>query len=201
MCYNRQIRRSGEKFLPTFKATAPPPAPPRLRPHRTLTWRVRQIKPLGEARTATVGEDESASARRRGKTPDSPRLEELPRRAGSGRAPAHPRLWRVRSAAAPASTAPQRQAELGTVRGVRGPRLLHQPPPPLPQRPLVPSRPARGVRPVAATVGPLAVGLRPSVVPAGRSPTHPRPTTVPCPVQGNSGAGEGRTGRREATPE
>lgn len=118
-----------KSFFQLSKQQAPPPPPPRLRPHRTLTWRVRQIKPLGEARTATVGEDESASARRRGKTPDSPRLEELPRRAGSGRAPAHPRLWRVRSAAAPASTAPQRQAELGTVRGVRGPRLLHQSPP------------------------------------------------------------------------
>lgn len=32
-------------------------------------------------------------------------------------------------------------------------------------------------------------------------PPHPRLTTVLCPVQGNSGAGEGRTGRREATPE
>lgn len=55
------------KFLPNFQSNIPP----RLRPHRTLTGRVRDIKPLGEGTSATVGEDVTASAARRGKTPGS----------------------------------------------------------------------------------------------------------------------------------
>lgn len=87
------------------------------------------------------------------------------RRTGSSRTPAHPGQPRVRPGCCAGAHRPSTAGGSQDSPRVRGSR-----PPSAQQRPLVPSRPARGVRPMAAL--------------AGRVPLRPSPTKTPRPVPG-----------------
>lgn len=139
-----------------------------------------------------MGKNQSASALGRRKTPTTDAWEGCarPRRRsrckGSFEALAHPQQPSVRSASCggarlPSPPTPQQQAGLGNVRGVRVFR-----PPSAQQRPLLPSCPAPGVRPLAAL--------------ARSCPIRPCPITTPRPVPEDFCGNKSGTRRQEATP-